>query len=66
MQALVSTGQFYGDLLYYLTNWFNETYLGVTYSRPEAYYYYGYYVFMNVWWLLIPGCKSSSIPCISF
>jgi cholestenol Delta-isomerase len=57
IQALVSTGQFYGDLLYYCTNYFNEIYFGVSYSRPEAYYFYGYYIFMNIFWIIIPGCK---------
>lgn len=57
VQAFVSTGQFYGDFLYYLTNWFGEVWYGVSYSRPEAYYYYGYYVFMNAFWIVIPARK---------
>ncbi|KAI4149748.1 MAG: hypothetical protein LQ340_004463, partial [Diploschistes diacapsis] len=41
VQALVSTGQCYGDVLYYLTNYFNQVHFGITYSRPEAYYFWG-------------------------
>lgn len=66
VQALVSTGQCYGDVLYYLTNYFNQVHFGITYSRPEAYYFWGYYVFMNFWWIAIPGCKSRfAVPSIT-
>ncbi|MCJ1326975.1 hypothetical protein MMC10_003641 [Thelotrema lepadinum] len=61
VQALVSTGQFYGDLLYYLTNLFNERHFGISYSRPEAYYFYGYYVFCNAFWIVIPACEPSLV-----
>lgn len=35
----------------------------IRYSRPEAYYFWGYYFAINFLWILIPGCKCSfSIP----
>ncbi|KAI4248888.1 MAG: hypothetical protein L6R40_000900 [Gallowayella cf. fulva] len=54
-QALVSLGQIYGDILYYATSMFDHYYKGVTYCRPEAYYFWGYYFFMNFIWIVIPG-----------
>ena len=57
LQALVSLGQIYGDILYYATSMFDHYHKGVTYCRPEAYYFWGYYVFMNFIWIVIPGCK---------
>ncbi|KAI4134499.1 MAG: hypothetical protein LQ347_001479 [Umbilicaria vellea] len=55
LQAIVSSGQIYGDILYYATSMFDHYYKGLTYSRPEAYYFWGYYVFMNFIWIVIPG-----------
>ncbi|KAL8864698.1 MAG: hypothetical protein Q9174_007254, partial [Haloplaca sp. 1 TL-2023] len=57
-QALVSIGQIYGDILYYATSMFDHYYKGITYCRPEAYYFWGYYGFMNFIWIVIPGCES--------
>ncbi|KAL8953483.1 MAG: hypothetical protein Q9222_000687 [Ikaeria aurantiellina] len=57
LQALVSLGQIYGDVLYYATSMFDHYHKGVTYCRPEAYYFWGYYFFMNFIWIVIPGCK---------
>ncbi|KAK1081174.1 hypothetical protein LTR33_004909, partial [Friedmanniomyces endolithicus] len=28
---------------------------GVTYNRPESFYYWFYFVFMNGFWFVIPG-----------
>ncbi|KAL8966003.1 MAG: hypothetical protein Q9183_003574 [Haloplaca sp. 2 TL-2023] len=53
--ALVSIGQIYGDILYYATSMFDHYYKGITYCRPEAYYFWGYYGFMNFIWIVIPG-----------
>lgn len=58
LQAMVSLGQLYGDILYYATSLFDHYYLGISYSRPEAYYFWGYYFLMNFFWIVIPGCKS--------
>ncbi|KAH8592955.1 EBP domain-containing protein [Bisporella sp. PMI_857] len=62
IQALVSTGQFYGCGLYYATSLFDEFYAGKTYYRPGWYYFWFYFVFMNSFWLIVPGyCLHSSI-----
>ena len=50
----MSLGQLYGDVLYYATSLFDERLLGLSYSRPEAAYYWGYFVFMNSFWIIIP------------
>ncbi|KAL1842563.1 hypothetical protein VTJ49DRAFT_4846 [Mycothermus thermophilus] len=55
LTILVSSGQLYGTVLYYATAIFDETIYGKTYSRPEAYYFYGYYVLMNSFWIVIPA-----------
>ncbi|KAF1996367.1 EBDP4, emopamil-binding protein [Amniculicola lignicola CBS 123094] len=54
-QTIVSLGQLYGDVLYYATSMFDECILNVRYSRPEAAYYWGYFVLMNSFWIVIPG-----------
>ncbi|KAI9730198.1 MAG: hypothetical protein M1834_005962 [Cirrosporium novae-zelandiae] len=55
LQLIVSLGQIYGDVLYYATNIFDDYYKGLSYSRPEAYYFWGYYFFMNIIWIIIPS-----------
>ncbi|KAF1914809.1 Emopamil binding protein-domain-containing protein [Ampelomyces quisqualis] len=55
LQLIVSLGQFYGDVLYYATSMFDHYILNVTYSRPEPAYYWGYFVLMNAFWIVIPG-----------
>jgi cholestenol Delta-isomerase len=57
VQMVVSMGQFYGDALYYATSAFDHYVMGVTYSRPEAFYFWFYFVLMNFFWIVIPGCK---------
>jgi cholestenol delta-isomerase len=54
-QLIVSLGQLYGDVLYYTTSLFDEYILNVRYSRPEAFYYWFYFVLMNSFWIVIPG-----------
>lgn len=55
LQLIVSLGQFYGDVLYYATSLFDHHILDKSYSRPEAAYYWGYFVLMNAFWIVIPG-----------
>jgi len=55
LQALVSLGQIYGDVLYYATSLFDHYHKGLTYYRPEPYYFWFYFVFMNAIWIVIPG-----------
>ncbi|KAL8824020.1 MAG: hypothetical protein Q9191_005361 [Dirinaria sp. TL-2023a] len=57
LQALVSLGQMYGDVLYYATSMFDHYVNGLTYFRPEAYYFWVYYFFMNFIWIIIPGSE---------
>lgn len=59
LQALVSLGQIYGDVLYFATSMFDHYHKGLAYCRPEPYYFWFYYVFMNAIWIVIPGCKSA-------
>lgn len=54
LQAVISVGQLYGDVLYYATSAFDHLILGVSYSRPEAVYFWGYFVFLNAFWIVIP------------
>ncbi|KAK4238410.1 EBDP4, emopamil-binding protein [Achaetomium macrosporum] len=56
LQIVVSLGQLYGDVLYYGTSTFDHAMFGKAYSRPEPYYFYGYYVFLNAFWIVIPAC----------
>ncbi|KAL1970369.1 hypothetical protein VTN77DRAFT_5529 [Rasamsonia byssochlamydoides] len=55
LQAVVSLGQLYGDVLYYATSMFDHYILDLSYSRPEASYFWGYFVFMNAFWIVIPS-----------
>ncbi|KAF2621448.1 3-beta-hydroxysteroid-Delta(8),Delta(7)-isomerase [Macroventuria anomochaeta] len=55
LQLIVSLGQFYGDVLYYATSLFDHYILDVAYTRPEAAYYWGYFVLMNFFWIAVPG-----------
>lgn len=58
LQGVVSLGQLYGDVLYYATSMFDRYVLDVSYSRPEAEeYFWGYFVFLNAFWILIPSRK---------
>ncbi|KAF2792489.1 EBDP4, emopamil-binding protein [Melanomma pulvis-pyrius CBS 109.77] len=54
LQIIVSLGQLYGDVLYYATCMFDHYILNLSYSRPEAAYFWGYFVFMNAFWIVIP------------
>ncbi|KAI9294461.1 Emopamil-binding protein [Neoconidiobolus thromboides FSU 785] len=50
--VVVSVGQIYGDVLYYMTTLFE----GAPHTRPEPFYFWAYFVFMNAIWLVIPTC----------
>ncbi|RFU30480.1 hypothetical protein B7463_g5845, partial [Scytalidium lignicola] len=55
LQIIVCVGQIYGLILYYATSMFDHFYHGLTYSRPEFLYFWGYYFFMNFIWMVFPG-----------
>lgn len=61
VQCVVSVGQFYGDCLYYATSFFDHHIMGVTYYRPEPFYFWFYFIIMNFFWIVIPGCKFHDI-----
>lgn len=63
LQAIVSLGQIYGDILYYATCLFDHYHKSLTYCRPEAYYFWFYFFFMNFIWIIIPGCKWTCANC---
>lgn len=46
-----------GDVIYYATSFFDHYMLDVSYSRPEAFYFWFYFVLMNFFWIAIPGGK---------
>ncbi|KAI0099473.1 3-beta-hydroxysteroid-Delta(8),Delta(7)-isomerase [Daldinia grandis] len=56
LQSIVSLGQLYGDVLYYGTCTIDFIEFGREYSRPELAYFWGYYVFLNAFWIVIPLC----------
>ncbi|MBE3047708.1 hypothetical protein IMZ48_35405 [Candidatus Bathyarchaeota archaeon] len=52
LTIIVSTGQVYGDILYYATSLLDESY-----CRPEGYYFWFYYFFFNFIWMAVGCCK---------
>ncbi|EGX89335.1 3-beta-hydroxysteroid-Delta(8),Delta(7)-isomerase [Cordyceps militaris CM01] len=54
-QSALSLGQLYGDVLYYGTCTYEFLVYGLEFSRPEPYYFVGYYVFLNAFWIVIPS-----------
>ncbi|NXP67143.1 EBP isomerase, partial [Chloropsis cyanopogon] len=51
LQLVVSLGQLYGDVLYFLT----EARAGWAHSDPHPLYFWGYFVGLNGLWLLVPA-----------
>lgn len=51
LMIIVSLGQLYGDVLYYATCYLE----GFIHSRPEAMYFWGYFVIVNGFWIVIPA-----------
>lgn len=63
LQIIISMGQLYGVVLYYATSMFDHYFYDKAYSRPEAYYFWGYYFLTNFFWVLIPG-RMSYCHCV--
>ncbi|KAL3428405.1 emopamil binding protein [Phlyctema vagabunda] len=62
VQALVSTGHIYGNLLYFSTSLYEEYAAGTRYYRPEPFYFWVYFVAMNAVWFVVPGwCLYGSV-----
>ncbi|KAJ5491066.1 hypothetical protein N7539_002633 [Penicillium diatomitis] len=60
IQLLVCMSHLYGDTLYYATSLFDHYAHNISYSRPEGYYFWLYYFFMNLIWIVVPFCESRS------
>ncbi|KAL3695692.1 hypothetical protein R1sor_009768 [Riccia sorocarpa] len=57
LQLATSLGQLYGDTLYFATVYFIKEEL----SAPGPIYFWGYFVFMNMIWIIVPllvACRS--------
>jgi len=63
LQAVVTLGQLYGLELYYATSLFDHYVNGMTYFRPEPYYFWVYYFFLNFIWVVFPGSKTPDYTC---
>ncbi|KAI9932140.1 hypothetical protein MW887_009649 [Aspergillus wentii] len=55
-QLIVCMSHLYGDTLYYATSLFDHYVNARPYSRPEGYYFWIYYIFMNFIWIVVPFC----------
>ncbi|KAL7930965.1 Emopamil-binding protein [Trichoderma chlorosporum] len=53
-QIIVCVAHLYGVALYYATNWAEQRFHGVSYSRPEFLYFWIYYVGFNAPWAVVP------------
>lgn len=56
IQMLVCMSHLYGDALYYATSLFEDYVNGRPFCRPEPYYFWLYYFFMNFIWIVVPFC----------
>ncbi|KAH8698885.1 putative EBP domain protein [Talaromyces proteolyticus] len=66
LRIIVCVAHLYGDSLYYATSLFDHYVNGIPYSRPEALYFWVYYVFMNFIWIVVPaGLLYSSVRTVS-
>ncbi|KAH7033514.1 3-beta-hydroxysteroid-Delta(8),Delta(7)-isomerase [Microdochium trichocladiopsis] len=54
LQAAVSMGQLYGDVLYYATCAYEHFVKARVFCRPEGAYFWGYFIFLNAFWIVIP------------
>lgn len=56
LQMCVSLAHMYGDVIYYGTSLLDLWMNGVSHSRPESLYFWGYFVGMNAPWIIVPAC----------
>ena len=59
VQVMICFGHMYSDTLYYATSLLDYYVRGVDHCRPEAYYFWVYYICMNFVWIIVPGCESA-------
>lgn len=55
LQIIVSLGHLYGDVLYLSTSLVDLYVKNTSYSRPEPYYFWFYFMFLNLIWVFVPG-----------
>ncbi|CRG89340.1 EBP domain protein, putative [Talaromyces islandicus] len=66
LRIIVCVAHLYGDVLYYATSLFHHYVNGISYSRPEALYFWVYYFLMNFVWIVVPaGLLYSSVCTVS-
>lgn len=65
LQIIVSTVHLYGVALYYMTCLAQDKFNGVAYSRPEAQYFWVYYVGFNAPWVVVPAGECQAMSAIS-
>jgi cholestenol delta-isomerase len=53
-QIMISMGHLYGVIIYYTTSLAELWFLGSSHSRPEALYFWVYFVGFNAPWFFIP------------
>lgn len=51
-EFLISTGQLYGDVLYYFTTLFE----GAPHCSEDPFHFWFYFVTLNAFWIVIPLC----------
>lgn len=57
LRIIVSIGHIYSDILYFATSIYAHRLYDISYSRPEAIYFWVYYVFLNLLWIIVPACE---------
>lgn len=61
VQAIVSLAHIYGDALYISTSLLEMFGREISYSRPEALYFWFYFLFLNGIWLVLPSGKTTQL-----
>lgn len=55
VQLVLSAAHLYSTVMYYAVITFQELVNDVVYRRPERVYFWGYYVFSNSFWIVVPA-----------
>ncbi|KAL3463252.1 Emopamil-binding protein [Aspergillus heterothallicus] len=55
LQIIVCMAHLYGDTLYFATSLYDDYAHQRPYCRPEPFYFWVYYVFMNLIWIVVPA-----------
>ncbi|KAL5002995.1 Emopamil-binding protein [Aspergillus recurvatus] len=63
LQLIVSVGQVYGDVLYFATSLFDLYFHGVSFCRPERYFFWFYYFFFNMIWIVVGSYYVTQSVC---